>query len=205
MSSYFLSLVESREINNYWLSGIINNIQSSFLLFPREISQDFNQDSHQEIYFEGLSMFCFYQLIPLNSTFKTLKCKISIVSQYNINIGLPCWLCGKEAAWQCRRRGFYPWVRKTSWSRTWQHTTVFLLGKSHGQRGLVGYSPWSCKTFRYDLETKQQQHVYMYVCVYTCMCVCIYIQKWFCSDQEKIKFTSKSQVSQTDNLSTPIC
>ena len=73
ISSYFLSLVESGEINNYWLSGIINSIQSSFLLFPSEISQDFNQDSHQEIYFEVFSMFCFYQLIPLSSTFKTTK------------------------------------------------------------------------------------------------------------------------------------
>ena len=72
--------VESGEINNYWLSGIISNIQSSFLLFSSEISQDFSKDSHQEIYFEALSMFCFYQLISLSSTFKTLKCKISVVS-----------------------------------------------------------------------------------------------------------------------------
>ena len=34
---------------------------------------------------------------------------------------------------------------------------VFLLGKSHGQRGLVGYSPWGCKRIRHDLATKQQQ------------------------------------------------
>ena len=30
-------------------------------------------------------------------------------------------------------------------SRKWQHTPVFLPGKSHGQRNLVGYSPWCCK------------------------------------------------------------
>ena len=29
--------------------------------------------------------------------------------------------------------------------RKWQPTPVFLPGKSHGQRGLVGYSPWGCK------------------------------------------------------------
>ena len=29
--------------------------------------------------------------------------------------------------------------------RTWQPTPVFLPGKSHGQRSLVGYSPWGCK------------------------------------------------------------
>ena len=33
---------------------------------------------------------------------------------------------------------------------------VFLPGKSHGQRRLVGYSPWDCKRVRHDLVTKQQ-------------------------------------------------
>ena len=27
---------------------------------------------------------------------------------------------------------------------------VFLLGESHGQRNLVGYSPWHCKRVRHD-------------------------------------------------------
>ena len=31
------------------------------------------------------------------------------------------------------------------WRREWQPTPVFLPGKSHGQRGLEGYSPWGCK------------------------------------------------------------
>ena len=38
-----------------------------------------------------------------------------------------------------------PWVGKTPWRRKWQPTPVFLPGKSHGQRSLMGYSPWSCK------------------------------------------------------------
>ena len=29
--------------------------------------------------------------------------------------------------------------------KKWQLTPVFLHGKSHGQRSLVGYSPWGCK------------------------------------------------------------
>ena len=40
---------------------------------------------------------------------------------------------------RCR---FYLWVRKIPWRRKWQATPVFLLGKSHGQRSLVGSSPW---------------------------------------------------------------
>ena len=51
---------------------------------------------------------------------------------------------GKEPACQCRRRKrprFDLWVRKMPCRREWQPTPVFLLGESHGQRSLVGYSP----------------------------------------------------------------
>ena len=40
------------------------------------------------------------------------------------------------------RREFDPWVGKIPWRRKWQPTPVFLPGRSHGQRSLVGYSPW---------------------------------------------------------------
>src|SRR5574340_1109912 len=46
---------------------------------------------------------------------------------------------------QCGRPGFDPWVRKIPWRRKWHPTPVFLLGKSHEQRSLVGYSPRGCK------------------------------------------------------------
>ena len=38
-----------------------------------------------------------------------------------------------------------PWVRKIHWGRDWQPTPVFLPGESHGQRSLVGYTPWGRK------------------------------------------------------------
>ena len=41
--------------------------------------------------------------------------------------------------------GFNPCVGKIPWRRKWQSTPVLLPGKSHGQRSLVGYSPWGCK------------------------------------------------------------
>ena len=55
------------------------------------------------------------------------------------------WCFGKELACQRRRHyrfGFNPWVKKIPWRRKWQHTPVFLSGKAHGQRSLVGYSQW---------------------------------------------------------------
>ena len=62
--------------------------------------------------------------------------------------GLPRWLRDKGSTCQykrCKRCGFNAWVGKTPWSRKWQSTPVFLPGKFHGQRSLVGYSPWGHK------------------------------------------------------------
>ena len=42
--------------------------------------------------------------------------------------------------------GFDPWVGKIPWSKKWQPTPIFLPGKSHGQRSLVGYSPGGTKS-----------------------------------------------------------
>ena len=36
-------------------------------------------------------------------------------------------------------------VLKIPWRSKWQPTPVLLPGKSHGQRSLVGYSPWGRK------------------------------------------------------------
>ena len=46
---------------------------------------------------------------------------------------------------RCKKHKLNSWVRKIPWSRKWQPTPVFLPGKSHGQRSLVGYSPKSCE------------------------------------------------------------
>ena len=70
--------------------------------------------------------------------------------------GFPGGSADKESTWQCRRRRSHSWVRKIPWRRKWQPTPVFLPGKSHGQRDLVGYSPWGCKWIGHDLVTKQQ-------------------------------------------------
>ena len=60
---------------------------------------------------------------------------------------------------------------KIPWRSKWQSTPVFLPGKSHGQRSLVGYSLWGLKRVGHILVTKQQQQHFIYICV----CVYIYI------------------------------
>ena len=52
------------------------------------------------------------------------------------------------AQWQriclpSRRQGFNPCAGKIPWRRKWQPTPVFLPGKSHGQRSLMGYIKFS--------------------------------------------------------------
>ena len=59
--------------------------------------------------------------------------------------GLLRWISGKEFPCQCRSHRFDPWVGRISWRRKWQPTPVLLPGESHGQRSLVGYSPWGHK------------------------------------------------------------
>ena len=55
------------------------------------------------------------------------------------------WQHGKESACHCRRCWFDPWVRTIHWSRKWKPMPVFLPGKLHGQRSLMGYNPWGSK------------------------------------------------------------
>ena len=51
-----------------------------------------------------------------------------------------------RATCQCRRlKRFDPWIGKIPWSRKWQPNSVFLPGRFHGQRSLVGNSLWGCK------------------------------------------------------------
>ena len=58
-----------------------------------------------------------------------------------------------------------PWVRKIPWSRKWQPAAVFLPGKFHGQRSLVGYSPWVAKSIHkeiYVIDLKEIKCSYKY-------------------------------------------
>ena len=69
-------------------------------------------------------------------------------------------LVGKEPTCQCRRLErceFNPWVGKNPWRRAQPPTPVLLLGESHGQRILDGYSPQSCR--KSDLTKRLSTHI----------------------------------------------
>ena len=52
---------------------------------------------------------------------------------------------------------FNSWVRKIRWRRNWQPTPVFVPGISHGQRSLLGQSPWGHRRVRHNLEINNIQ------------------------------------------------
>ena len=77
------------------------------------------------------------------------------------------WLRGEESAGQCRGHGLDPGVTKSPWRRKWQPTPVFVPGKPHGQRSLVGYSLWGRKecdtTEQLKTKTGWTKHLIFYI------------------------------------------
>ena len=61
---------------------------------------------------------------------------------------------------EIKRNCFYPWVGKTPWKRTWKPTPAILPGESHGQRSLVGYSPYGCTGLN---MTKVTLHAHIHI------------------------------------------
>ena len=55
--------------------------------------------------------------------------------------------------------GSVPGLGRSSGEVIGKPAPVFLPEKSHGQRSLAGYSPWSRKRVRDDLVTEQQQRL----------------------------------------------
>ena len=69
------------------------------------------------------------------------------------------WWTGRPGVLQCMglQRVGHDWVTELNslfWRRQWQTTPLLLPGKSHGQRSLVGCSPWGHK----ELDTTEQLH-----------------------------------------------
>ena len=50
-----------------------------------------------------------------------------------------------------------------SWRREWQSTPALLPGKSHGQRSLIGYSPWGRK----ESDTTERVHFHFHLVQFT--------------------------------------
>ena len=64
-------------------------------------------------------------------------------------LGFPAGSDGKESACNVGDMGLIPGLERSPGELligvAWLPTPVFLPGEFHGQRSLVGYSPWDCK------------------------------------------------------------
>ena len=96
------------------------------------------------------SCLCCYNMNPLH----LLKLVIgpSPVAHWK-RIRLQCRRCRR-----LRRHKLDPWVRNIPWRRKWHPTSVFLLGKFHGQRSLASYSPQGHK----ESDTNEVTSAYTY-------------------------------------------
>ena len=88
---------------------------------------------------------------------------------------------------RCRKCEFDPWIRRIPWRRKWRPTPVFLPGKFHGQRSLVGYSPWGHKRVRDDLATKQQYCLHLFTKKFLLAFLMRFSQIEINTSREKIK------------------
>ena len=79
--------------------------------------------------------------------------------------GFPGGSDGKESACNAGDPGSIPGLGRFPWRREWQPTPVFLPGKSHGQKSLVGYSSWGCKELdRTEQLTQSTNSVVLTIC-----------------------------------------
>ena len=85
---------------------------------------------------------------------------------YIPHTGLPWWLRQSRVCLQCRRPRFDPWFWRIPWRRKRQPTPVLLPWKSHKQRSLEGYSPWSRKE---SDTTEQLTHTHTHLIIQSYM------------------------------------
>ena len=83
-----------------------------------------------------------------------------------LHLGLSRWLSVKESTCQWRRRFDLPRrLGEILWDSKWQPTPVFLPGKFHGQRSLVGYCPWGRKRAGHDWVTEHSTPLHRRICL----------------------------------------
>ena len=134
----------------YWATSFLRSVAMVPInsIFPTT----FSQSNKWLMYNTGwLSYWHFYWLYKLNKA----------ASSY----GLPWWLREKRICLQWGRPRFDPWVGKIPWRRERQLTPVLLLGKFHGWRNLLGYSPWGCK----ESDMTERLHFHFSLSLFTFM------------------------------------
>ena len=83
--------------------------------------------------------------IPLTLVFRRLALQRYWLQDYTLQEWRTPWLRWYRIRLLYGRPKFDLWIGKIPWRREWQPTTLFLPGDFHGQRSLLGHSPWGWK------------------------------------------------------------
>ena len=75
------------------------------------------------------------------------------------------------------------WVGKIPRRRAWQPTPVFLPGEPHGQRSLVGYSPWGCRAGHNSVTKHNQTKLITYLSAFPPILISDQREKSFINDR----------------------
>ena len=117
--------------------------------------QNFNRLSHQRspmnLYIYPYMLYIIYRCIYINCFPRG-----TMVKNLTVNTG------------DAREVGLIS--RKILWSRKWQPTPVLLPGKLHGQKNLVGYSPWGCRVRHYWACMHVRGHTHTHTHTHTRCC-----------------------------------
>ena len=105
--------------------------------------------NQQTLFYSGCASLHFHQeymRIPVASHIcQHLARSVFLILSILKGWGLPCSSIGKESACSVGNLGLIPQSGRSSGERNGKPIPVFLPGKSHGQKSLVGCSPWDRK------------------------------------------------------------
>ena len=101
---------------------------------------------------------------------------------------------GKVSACNVGDPGSIPGLGRCPWRRQWQPTPVLLPGKSHGQRSLIGSSPWGCKEsdmtegffFHFPVFLPRESHGQRSLAGYS---------QWVCKESDITESTEQAHVT----------
>ena len=104
----------------------LRTLQAQILQWYFKVRSSFFRERHSS---QGISFFSYLKRNNLGFKLNSFKCNQNHSTQWTLIFP----------------SRFYPWIGKILWRRKWKPTPVLLPGKSHGQRSVVGYSPWGRK------------------------------------------------------------
>ena len=129
---------------------------------------------------------------------------MSIISQLKKKVKLPVqrkgllkhirFLFSSSFPWKGNLICFKQFLFLSSWRSKWQSTPALLPGKSHGQRTLVGYSPWGRKdldmiddfTFTFSLTNNQANTKNLSFWCYPLSVLNVKLLPYLCSQQKEM-------------------